>query len=190
MSNVISGKISSAGQLGNPTGQFAVRYQDVAVQTPQGVVSGRVGSKHGYFIGQDVVFEVLEKVDNNQQKYYYFKKVSTYNAAPPASAPVGFNPPPQPMGNINFNAPMPPSIPQNRPPQPNPNDMVIIREVAIKTVLGNVEIPLDMIRDFLLASVQFILTGDWQLKAPIVSFSREETGDAEFENPGDDGIPA
>ncbi len=71
---VINGTIINAGVPSDPTGTYAVRYQDITIIGASGKTCvGRIGSKNGYNVGDQVEVSVEEK---NGQKgpYNYFKK--------------------------------------------------------------------------------------------------------------------
>lgn len=51
-------------------------------------------------------------------------------------------------------------------------EMRIVRRNALNAVMSATDIPLDMVKNYLLTSVQFILTGDWKLNPP--SYRKDE----------------
>lgn len=71
---IISGTISQAGPPSEPTGQWAVRYQDVTITDNTGQIwAGRIGSKMGYSLNTPIQVTVEQK-QGNDGPYNYFKK--------------------------------------------------------------------------------------------------------------------
>lgn len=69
---------------------------------------------------------------------------------------------------INQPAPQGQRPAPNAPQQPqgnNQKEMRIIRGNSLNAICSAMDIPLDMAKDYLLAGVQFILTGKWDVKA-------------------------
>lgn len=145
----ISGTIQSVGP---PVGsdQWGNQYQYITINTPNGPITGRIGTKKPYTtqnLNQQGQWEVTQGADQSGQPENKFKKHydTPYRGGQyaPQNAPQG---PPQAAGT--------PNVPQNK-------DMHIMRLAVLKAVLSATEIPLDMVRDYLMAGVQFTFTGKW-----------------------------
>ncbi len=146
----ISGTITIAEPV-DSTDQNQTKYQWITIQGPEGPIRGRIGSKQGYQQGTPINVTVEVKQGQDGQ-YNYFKRYNPQYGQPSQGSPSPTSP------QKPYEAA--PIAPQS----PNGNEMRIVREVAIKAVLKRVEIPLDMVEDFLLTSVQFILSGVWKLR--------------------------
>ena len=71
---IITGTITQVGQASEPSGQYAVRYQDITITDPNGKEwYGRIGSKQGY--QENTPISVTVEVKQGEQgEYNYFRK--------------------------------------------------------------------------------------------------------------------
>jgi len=80
--NVIKGNITQATPPEAPTGQYAIRYQNITITDAMGTTyQGRIGSKQGYGIGAYIEV-TAEKKENKQGSYLYFRKYNPQFAQP------------------------------------------------------------------------------------------------------------
>ncbi|GAG55241.1 unnamed protein product [marine sediment metagenome] len=166
----ISGTITEAGQASPPSGQFNVRYQDIVITDSNNRKwYGRIGSKQGYQGGEQITVSIEQKADSDGNTYNYLKRFNPQYSQP--------NQPPQ--------AGQPP---QNRPePQNGQKEMRIVRGNALNAVMSAVDVPSDMIGEYLLTGVQFILTGEWTLQPK--NYQKSNQPMAADGRPIDDDIP-
>lgn len=121
-------------------------YQNITIQTVQGPVTGRIGTKNPYTnqnIGQQGQWD-CEQAQGGQGPYNKLKK--HYDR------PYQGQQAPQQAAQAT-------NAPQNR-------EMHIMRLAVLKAVLSATDIPLDMVNDYLLASMQFAFTGKWSVRLP------------------------
>lgn len=128
---------------------FGVQYQNITIDTVNGPVIGRIGKKQPYTqqnIGHQDQWD-MEQAQGPQGPYNKLKKHydQPYQGGS-QGAPQGT---PQATGQAQ--------APDNR-------GIYIIRQAILKAVLPAAEIPLDMVNDYLLASMQFVFTGKWDLQ--------------------------
>jgi len=170
MAGILSGKLVEIVPP-NFTDSYGNSYQDITIQTDEGRFAGKIVSRHPYTqqaIGQMGQWTWENKKNKNGEDYLKFKK---YNEKYAQSTPMQ-NAPPQPP-QTQYAPPQPPS--QNaQPPAGQPNaaeakDMRTVRGNALNAVLSATDIPLDMVKEYLLASVGWIMTGDWTVKLYPVS---------------------
>lgn len=196
---IISGTIQ---QVSPPdyTDKYSNQYQNITVNTPQGMVTGRIAAKNPYAlqdIGKQGQWDI-EQASNLQGQYNKLKKHydqpyqgGQQAVAPPQAALERSGLPAAPPQSAVYSPQAPVSIP--KPPNGEPN-MYIIRGNALNAIFSAADIPLDMVKDYLLAAVQFILSGEWKL-TPSTSLSKKlpSENDDDYDEapfpPKDDGAP-
>jgi hypothetical protein len=155
---IISGNIS---QVTPPdfTDRYGNQYQNITIETVNGPITGRIGSKKPYTqqnIGHNGQWD-CEQAQNQQGPYNKLKR--HYDT--PYQGQQG---PSQAAGQ--------PNAPQDR-------EIYIIRQAVLKAVLSGCEIPLDMVADYLKTGYQFVFSGRWDLRTgarPSPAMSGEDLG--------------
>ena len=137
------------------SGQFNVRYQDIVITDPNNRKwYGRIGSKQGYQGGEQITVSIEQKADSDGNTYNYFKRFNPQYSG-------GEWTPPTDQSTLQSGQQAPPAAAQQQNGQ---KEMRIVRGNALNAVMSATTVPSDMISDYLLTSVQFILTGNWILK--------------------------
>jgi len=168
----ISGTITEAGQASPPSGQFNVRYQDIVITDSNNRKwYGRIGSKQGYQGGEQITVSIEQKADSDGNTYNYLKRFNPQYGQPSQ----GYQAPQQPQQG-------PPAAPQSTNGQ---KEMRIVRGNALNAVMSATEISSDMIGEYLLTAVQFILTGEWKLEPKYNQSLRHQT-EPDAPEPADD----
>ncbi len=138
---------------------YGNEYQNITVDTANGPVLGRKGSKTSYAvhdIGKQVKWE-CETATNARGTYNKFKMPQDPNYAQNQQAYPSQHKTPQPA------PPQAPQSSQQPAQQPNAREDCIIRQACLKAVFSAAEIPLDMIGEYLTTAVNYAKTGQWQL---------------------------
>lgn len=122
---IIQGTITQASQPTAPQGQYAVKYQDIAITDPTGKEwYGRIGSKQGYQTNTPISVIVEIKDGQDGTPYNYFRK---YNPQYP-NQPIPQQSPQPPQQQAR-----PPATPPQAKPTSTNINLSIERQCAAKS---------------------------------------------------------
>ncbi len=170
----INGTITSVSPEGGYQGQFGYVYTfQMTIQCPDGTYkTGQIGSKsQTYPLSNGQPISVETTLYQGATKFTKFD--------PKYAHPQATGAPPQgqqaaPAAAQGTNTP---------PPDPEPQSMRIVRGNALNAVMSATTVPSDMIKDYLLASVTWIMSGEWHLEPRMGNTNNPQ---AKERQPGED----